>query len=349
MPRVFILCSITVFGCEPVPSNSRHPTNERIQQTKPNRTNSSLLKHSFGTILAHDNELSHNFSIRNVSKRAIHVQKAVAMTPCCSSINVTPLTIQPGEHAEVGVVIKPGHQSGAKKLDFFVETDDESRPLTNMEVSVNLIAGWEFNLINRSPAKCEPGMPIRCTYEIICRASVPDTALLPDSASVSKEWVVIFGHPSNEIHSNDEFTEVKREVSFFIPPSEVIGFQKQSILFRWPDNTTREEAVGWIVQPPLTANPSSLTVPASSSPQTVKVQITSESKRFTGLILEGKIVESYKAHLVAGERRTTMELTVILSPLQYYKDKTNIYVLNIKPLSDSSFTLRLPLVVSPES
>lgn len=135
----------------------------------------------FGPVLAHHQTLSHQFVLKNPSKRPIRLVGAMAFTPCCSSVEKPPETIPAGGDAKISTRFNPGLQSGRKRVVFEVRTDQPQRARIRLGLIATLFPEWELQPVGDSSPRSPVGQAGRIRYRIVCRRAGREGRDLPDS------------------------------------------------------------------------------------------------------------------------------------------------------------------------
>jgi hypothetical protein len=179
VPRTsfFILLGLTLFvGCDREVS-SRDESGLQIGR-RPKITPvssvvrpSSSIRHDLGHQLAEGQTIRHAFSITNPGTNPVKLLSSQASVPCCSAVEpFTVSEIGSGGSASVDVVFRPGMNSGAKFLKFFIQTNDPTRPVIELILTADLHPRWQFQQEDRSPRSATVGKSQRRFYRVICHA-----------------------------------------------------------------------------------------------------------------------------------------------------------------------------------
>lgn len=159
MQRLFYLVALTVVagGCSEATVESEILKAISEPSSSPGIDDGASQFHDFGTVLAHDQTLRHDFTITNPTDTPIRVLRSAALTPCCSSIDAVPESIQPAGEANVSVSMKAGRSSGRKRILFQLETDATERPLIQLGLAADFSPEWEVAPIGRTTLRLSMG------------------------------------------------------------------------------------------------------------------------------------------------------------------------------------------------
>jgi len=181
----------------------------------------------------------------------------LALTPCCSSVeSFVPGLIGPGRSSSLGVVFKPGHQTGNKRVEFLVESDDETVPASRFALMAALVGDYEVKWVAGSAASLDANRPGEQRYSVRCRLGTDAGRGSPTEVLGTTALNAEFVGATVERHLSDEIRESTREVRVVLPSSPEPGVHRGELSFRWPDGHTATEPIQWTVVAPLTAAPS---------------------------------------------------------------------------------------------
>lgn len=271
-----IVCGCGSIGSEPYPdvSSAMGDDDAATGASAP-----SVQVDDLGTIIAEGQTIAHAFSLKNDTGRILRILKASASTPCCSSIGPLPATIPAGGEARVPVELRPGHQSGLKRVRFSIETDDARRPTSEFVLDARLIPDWEFKPAPDDRSSFPIGEKGTRKFRFVSRRRGDKDSVFP-SAKVVSPLILVASAPMDVHGDLDLIAEVGGEVVVEVPKATSRGLGRGEIVFRWPDGSSKVETISWDVLPRLRAVPPGLTIRHSGRPSEVRIRITSDDRPF---------------------------------------------------------------------
>lgn len=82
-----------------------------------------------GTVLADGPTITQEFEITNPGSVVLRLLGVEPLTPCCTRVDKSPESVEPGATGIVRVSLEPGFEAGRKALSFVVHTDSPSNPI----------------------------------------------------------------------------------------------------------------------------------------------------------------------------------------------------------------------------
>lgn len=265
----------------------------------------TVVTHDLGPVLASGQELWHAFRIENSSARPWRITGAQALTPCCSAVGSLPETLPCGRAIEVPVVFRPGHQSGRKRVEFLVRTDDPEAPVHRFALIASLISEIEVSPQGANPTSLPLNTSVSHRFAIICRRISPERRegsirsspivtegrdggdntspeeapttegrTAPISLTASPSLSASFLGPPVERRLDDGTIESTRDFEVTLPPSTEIGAHRGTVVLAWPDGREWPQDIFWQVAPRLRASPSGLVLKPRDSEEPERVAIT---------------------------------------------------------------------------
>ena len=107
------------------------------------RDDSEEEAHDFGSVLARNQMLRHEFRVANRSDRTLRIVGSKVMVPCCLSLGKLPESIPPGGEATVAASLKVGLLADRKKVAFEIETVAPSRATRTRFVFTRFEPDWK--------------------------------------------------------------------------------------------------------------------------------------------------------------------------------------------------------------
>jgi prepilin-type N-terminal cleavage/methylation domain-containing protein len=241
--------------------------------------------HDFGTVFADGQTLRHDFVLENPTDRPIRLVRAMALTPCCSTIGRLPEVIPPKGEVQVSTSFSPGHQSGPKAVMFQIETDQPGRRFVGLALEARLISAWEVQGRDDTTGVVPMGQPARRTFRVIARRKGNLGRDLPGQVLATSPINAAFAGEAVTTIGPDAVIESTRDVVVAMPALREPGVKRGEIRFRWPDGRVEVLPIGWEVRPRLKVVPAALTVHRSDGAidRTIVVESDGASFRVTGL------------------------------------------------------------------
>ncbi len=198
---------------------------------------SGVQEHDFGTILASDQTLHHDFIIKNPSDRPIRLLRGMALTPCCSSIGPLPEPVPPHGQSKIPVTLKAGHRSEAKAARFLVEVDDPKEPVRVFALRARNVSAFEVGQSGGSSTTLPLGQAGKQVLRVTTRRKGTEGRNPPERVTVASPLVAVFdGYISTKIRDND-LVESTRLAVVTIPAGQPPGLHRDEIRFGWPDGS----------------------------------------------------------------------------------------------------------------
>lgn len=270
-----------VLGCSPSPTVSLEEVEAALAPAAAVVPVEGRLvaEHDLGPILADGRELEHAFTIDNPSDRPLAVTSVRALRPCCSAVETLPEPIATGGQAELRVVLKPGHQTEARRATFRAETDDPSDPVRLFSVAWSALAPIECSVAGggASDLNLRPGSPGRAMLRVTCRRvgsagrSIPAVVMATDGAIAS--W----SGPPRELGLAGEIQQVERDVSVELAAGPTPGTKVADLRFSWDDGSPPwSHRLVWKVEPFVRVFPAGLVLSARDDAASRRVTLTSD-------------------------------------------------------------------------
>lgn len=257
------------------------------------RPGASERNFDFGTILASGQSLEHRFTLVNTGSRPLRLLTAEALTPCCSSIDPVPESIPAGGSAKVAVKLRPGYQSGPKRVQFVVLTDRDDDPAISLWLSATLTSALDVEFDDTAAAATlAVGKAGTLKGRVIGRRTGKDGFSAPSSLSINAPAKARFvGVEIGRLLDNG-FHETVREIEIDLPASREPGTKSAELRLAW-DKPSRDDrrAIVWSVTPALRATPPALVLDRNSTGSASReVVIRSTGTAFHVLGVEGKAI-----------------------------------------------------------
>lgn len=231
----------------------------------------------FGSVLAQDQILRHEFTLRNLSARPVRLLGSEAQVPCCSAIEPIPPVIPAGREVRVGVTLKAGRKAEQKRIGFEVTTDSAEWPQIAFSVGARLLPDWEVKATEAPSDQVPTGESHRCSFRIICRGRMGEGLAAPEAIETAGGLRLGSVGPLVPITSDQGFIAVARDVVASQAARAEVGWNRGELTWRWHDEA-RTHAVQWQVAARLRLSPESLVFDTSSGSREAKVTIQRSSR-----------------------------------------------------------------------
>lgn len=231
-------------------------------------------------IISDGQALHHEFIVKNPSDRPIRLLGAIALTPCCSAVGPLPESIPPRGVAKIPTVLKPGFQSGPKRLLFVIETDSKTQPTIGLSLQVLLVSAWEAVPVEGSSAVFRLGRAGKLTFCVIARRRGSAGRDLPERISAAPPVDAGFAGRAEITTGSEGSIEAARDVVVSIPAANQPGIKRGELLFHWPDGRTDRMPLSWEVRPRLRVLPAGLVLRRSAQPVEREIVIASDGLPF---------------------------------------------------------------------
>ena len=290
-PRHRLWCVVTAAllgGCGPTDTISE---SEVAALVVPNFVNTkSDNKDSFadlGPILAYGQTLTHEFRIANQSASPLKILGAEPLMPCCSAIRERPGTVAPGESSDLVIEFRPGFQSGRKRVEFVVATNDPIHPSRQFGLTANLIG--EIEVV--SSQKAAVSLPVHASgelaFRLICRRVNGEGRGLP-SVITSGSSKARFTSPGSDLERNGVIESI-RDFLVELAPEQEPGSRRDEVRFTWPDGRSWDHQIGWTVRAAIGATPSAVVIHRGKAVRR-SILLESEDRPFSVLAVRGNLV-----------------------------------------------------------
>lgn len=246
-----------------------------------------------GVVLARGQSIRHEFVLRNPTARPIRLLGARPLTPCCSDLDSIPEVVPGGGSGRIAVRFRPGFQSGRKRVQFAIRTDEAGGTTRIFTLGAVLVAEVEVSGAEGPGLSLPMGQLGWQTLRVTSRRRAGEGRGPAETVSAMAPPATRFlGEPTERIRT-DGLIEAVREVELAIAPDPVAGSRSGSVNFGWADGRTWTHVVNWRVTPHITASPSGLVLrPGYPPDRTVALRSASAPFRITGItgpaIAEGK-------------------------------------------------------------
>ena len=283
---------IPAIGCGPSASTEIAEVEEIIRsldEPGPSADGSESL-HDFGTILARGQTLHHEFSLSNPSDRPFRVLGTEARTPCCSAIGKLPDLVAPGRDVQVPVSLKVGHDSGWKRVEFAVRTDDAINRVKVFALVASLVAEVETRLVEGSASSLLTGESGEQTLLVICRRKDGKGRPAPVQCSTESSLKAEFTGPAEERGLPDGTIEASRRVRITLPAGTDEGDRRADLILTWQDGRVQVIPLAWKVTPHIIATPGVLVLKSAEPTAVRTIRLRSLDDPFRILGLRGGIL-----------------------------------------------------------
>lgn len=216
------------------------------------------MEFDFGPILAHGQELRHDFPLTNPTAHPIQLLKAEALTPCCSAVGPIPRSIPPGGTAKIPVMLRPGFQTGQKRVQFLVQTDWTERPVWLLTASATLWSAVEVSELGSFHGSLPLGRSGIRRFRIIARSVGSEGRRAPDFVQATAPLSARFAGPPTERTLADDLIEASRDVVVDVPADREPGWHQGRLDFGWTNEPTWAHVMEWRVRPRITISPPGL-------------------------------------------------------------------------------------------
>jgi Protein of unknown function (DUF1573) len=237
-------------------------------------------KFDFGPILARGQTLQHQFVLRNTTRRPVRLLKAMALTPCCSSITSLPESIPPFGETKVAVEFKAGHETGQKRVRFVIETDSRLQPVRLFDLSAQLFSEYQISEIGGGGGILSVGHPGKQVFRIICRRFHAECRDAQESVEASAPLSAHFLGEAPERFERDGLIEIVRDIEVAIPASFEPGTHQATMLIRWAEGRDQSHFITWEVRPRIRATPSGIVIRTGTESVPPLVVLSSEDRAF---------------------------------------------------------------------
>jgi hypothetical protein len=264
----------------------------------------------FGSVLAHGQNLRHDFMLTNPSNDSIRVRGTRAWTPCCSALEDVPPSLPPNGEVKATAVLRVGLQTGRKRVAFEVGTDSRERPVFRLALSAQLFAEWEIQRQEGTLPRLPVGQAGVLRYQMICRRIGDSGRSLPSSVDVDAPHSVAFGGDPTKASLPGGIVETSSGINVKLAGMKDIGLHRERLRFRWRDGRTEEMPLAWEVVPAVRLVPSVLVLPPSPKPSTYVVVIRSEDRPIRITDVSGPLLAEPVTLPLTPERTHTVRLVL---------------------------------------
>ncbi len=279
------------------------PNFRKVSQAKPSQAKPSQAKPSqakagegegefdFGTVLASGQTLEHRFRITNPGSRPVRLLKAEAQTPCCSSIGPLPESIPAGGSAEFPVQLKAGFLTGLQRVNFFVLTDSEARPIIPLVLSATLHSAIEVEFSDGTATSLPAGRPGILKLTVTCRRKGKEGYGTPSKISTTSPAKGQFVGDPIAKQLVDGINQVERQVEIDLPGSSEPGVKTVGLFLAWADqDRTDKRTFTWSVTPALRVTPPAFVLKATADKPVREAIVRSTGTPFRILRVEGRAI-----------------------------------------------------------
>ncbi len=213
-----------------------------------------------GPILAHGQEVPHEFRLVNTGAEPLQRLRGVALTPCCSTVGTLPDEVAPGATYVVPVVLKPGRQTGRRRAEFLIGAGPSARVVDRLALVADLLGEFEVGEVASDSSHLD--MSERRLI-VIGRRQGTEGRPAPESITgIGLE--AAFEGPAEERTLANGLIESSRAVRVTIPTGGEPGTKLGAVRFSWSDGRSEEHRVLWRVEPSVRVAPAGLVVRAGA-------------------------------------------------------------------------------------
>ncbi len=259
----------------------------------------------FGTVLARDQTLKHEFRLVNSGERPLKLTGSKVNVPCCSSVGEFPSSIPPGGSGVVPVFLKAGHVAEEKRVSFDIMTDAPAESIRTLVVTARFVPEWEVQETSDRSATVRLGQASSRIYRLTGRRKDGEGRKVPTEVVAHEPLQIEAGAPAEEVESSDGIIESSRTVVVKLPARAKLGLNRESITLRWPDGRAEIQDVQWTVEPTIRLLPPTLVLKAREGITEARVEIRSEDRPFRVLQVSGS--------LLAGESPSAPQAALVQS------------------------------------
>jgi len=266
--------------------NLEQPPRTRISD----RIGSDREDFDFGTVLARDQTLKHEFRLVNSGERPLKLIGSKVNVPCCSSVGQLPGPIPPGASAVVAVFLKAGHVADQKRVSFDIATDSPAEPIRTLVVTARFVPEREIQDTPGQATTVRLGQAASRTYRLIGRRKAGEGRKAPTEVVAHELLQVEPLTPAEEVEGSDGIIESSRTVVVKLPTRAKLGPNRESITLRWPDGLAQIQDVRWTVEPTIRLLPPTLVLKAREGITEARVEVRSEDRPFRVLQVSGSLL-----------------------------------------------------------
>jgi hypothetical protein len=253
------------------------------------QSESAYTEDDLGAIFADGQVVQHDFTIRNAMDRPVRLLNGEALTPCCSSIGSLPGSIPPAGTAKIPAAWRIGRQSGARRVEFVVNTDDPSRPTRMLAMRASLTSAWEVE-----PAELKmilrPGQSGEQRFRVTALRKGPLGRPLPEELSATAPLVAAYLEPPSERTGEDGVVQSSRAALVKVPADREPGVRCGSLLFRWRDGRSETHLVTWDVRSLVSVTPPGLVLRSRAEPYQQVFVLSSRERPIRVIGVAGPLV-----------------------------------------------------------
>ena len=220
----------------------------------------------------------------------MRLMKPEALTPCCSSIGSVPESIPAGGSAEVAVKLRPGYQTGMKRVQFVIPTDRVDEPVITLSLSATLTPALEVDFDEPAATTFAVGKPGTLKGRVTCRRKGEQGFDAPSSVFIEPPAIARFVGTAEERQLADGIRQSVQAVEIDFPPSREPGTRSADLRLTWgAQHHDDRRPIVWAVTPALRVTPPAIGLKRSETDSVSReVVIRSTGTPFRVLKVEGK-------------------------------------------------------------
>jgi hypothetical protein len=280
---------LLVLGCsssEPEPDLSAILGNAAAETT----SEPDPVEFDFGTVLARDQALRHEFRLANRSDRPLRLLGSKVKVPCCSELGLVPESIGPRGEVTIPAFLKVGHAADRKRIAFEIKTDSPTQEIRTLIATARFVPQWEVEEAagDRGPLKI--GQPSQRAFRVTGRRKAGEGMRAPTQVEATGAVELASASPPTEVEGSDGIIESARVVTVRLPGQPHPGDQLGTLTFRWPDGTSRIQEIRWSVKPSLELSPPGVVLKPGSGTKEVEVEVRSDDRPFRVVKVSGDLL-----------------------------------------------------------
>lgn len=298
--------------------------------------------HDFGTILAQGQQLTHNFVINNPGTQPRRIVGALALTSCCSSIGPLPESIPPGGRVSVPAILKAGHRSTPKRVEFVVRTDGVRPEIHRFFLTANFLSVFEVEPLDPEIRPLRMGQSGRQRFAIICRRGRDGGLGIPSSVEADPPLSARLTTPAVETDLGGGILESRMEVEIHLPATDRKGPRSGAFRVHWSSGESREYALSWQVTPWIRVTPATIILDEKRGRGPVSITLATDDAPFKVLDISGPLLVGHGK--LSREPRRLHPLRLELDPTGKHPTTHAITIMTDRPEQP---VVRLGVIVVP--
>gem|GEM_PF-5137099 len=252
---------VFISGCSKEPPASDPPEAKQatiVSEFGPETTQT----HHFGDVPAIPGQrISHEYTIRNMSGKKVHLARAVNGKPCCGIVAFEPVTLSPGESARLSVTLKFSDSFDPVSHFAMVETDHPLVPALEFRTYANPRPRISFVPENDSISRLIPGQSLERSFVAKALGTAERPAIDLDAVRIESEIPISWTAPATMTWTDSGIEERTRRATVTLPASEMPGDRIASVRLVHGAETFDMPNLRWNVSRVVAATPGSLIFP----------------------------------------------------------------------------------------